>query len=127
MIFSKVRSGIDYRLRFKGDKCEYCLRLIKASLLVFFFLVNIVLVSFTYKNIISMHALAIEMSCSVLLIILVFNIHQFVVYYKSAGHPYKHIKYYKNVRQLSVVCFIWTLSFAFKFGCSALGVDLIDI
>ena len=76
---------------------------------------------------ISIYTFYIEIYSSLIVIILSVNVNQLIVYCKLTGSPYKNKRSYRNVRQLSIVCAVWTLSFVVKLLSVAFGRTLFYI
>lgn len=49
------------------------------------------------------------------------NANLFIVYCKLSGSPYKNKRSYQNVKELGIVCGVWTLGFVIKLLTVAFG------
>ena len=115
MTNSRVPTGQDFRTSKKTEKIAKWVRIGITSFIITYVVVQIIMIALTWLTLVSNKLVYIELSSSLILIIIALNLNQTFVYFKQTGRIYKNHLCYTNVRYLGLVCLYWTFAFIIKF------------
>ena len=111
---------------------KLCKQISILSVIGLFCVVESALVTLSFFEIISLKTLFIELCSCIGLIVVGVNMYQFVLAVRMREIPYKSRKHQQYVRQVGIVCFVWTIAFMIKlmsvgYGHSLFQTDLENI